>query len=85
MVTELQRSEALSLEKLLHLPISLTGAFLANYLTSLLSMTVLFLLPVMFGLSVSLIAVKGPAILILFPLVGGFIVMVTALTYQFRG
>ena len=48
-------------------------------------MTGLFFLPAMIGLSVSLVAVKGPAMLILFPLVRGFIVMVTALTYQFRG
>ncbi len=34
-VAELQRSESLSLEKLLHLPVSLTGAFLINYLATL--------------------------------------------------
>ncbi len=36
LVSELQRSEAVSMEKLLHLPISLSGTFLLNYLSSLL-------------------------------------------------
>ena len=35
LLTELQRSEVLSLDKFLHLPVSLTGAFLINYLSSL--------------------------------------------------
>src|SRR5438876_701411 len=37
LLTELQRSEALSLQKFLHLPVSLTGAFLINYISSLFS------------------------------------------------
>src|SRR5438552_1327745 len=37
LLADLQRSEALSLEKFLHLPVSLTGVFLLNYASSLLS------------------------------------------------
>src|SRR5581483_9622983 len=37
LVTELQRAEPLPLEKLLHLAVSLGGAFVINYLPSLLS------------------------------------------------
>src|SRR5262249_37900731 len=36
-MTDLQRSESLSLNKFLHLPVSLSGAFLINYVSSLLS------------------------------------------------
>ncbi|MEX0936867.1 MAG: hypothetical protein WDZ59_03330 [Pirellulales bacterium] len=85
LVTELQRSESLSLEKLLHLPISLTGTFLLNYLTSLLSLSMIVFLPLMAGLSIAMAVVKGPAMLITWPLLATFILMVTAVTYQFRG
>ena len=36
LLTELQRTEPLSLSKFLHLPVSVNGAFLINYLSSLL-------------------------------------------------
>lgn len=82
---ELQRSEVLSLEKFLHLPVSLKGAFLINYLSSLLSLTLLIFLPPMVALSLSLVFAKGPAMLAVFPLLAAFLLMVTALTYQFQG
>jgi len=39
----------------------------------------------MIGLGLGLIAVRGPAMLLLFPLLAGFLLAVTALTYQFQG
>ena len=39
LITELQRTEALSLDKFLHLPVSPIGAFLINYLSSLFSVS----------------------------------------------
>ena len=39
LLTDLQRSEALSLDKFLHLPVSLAGVFCINYLSSLLSLS----------------------------------------------
>src|SRR5438552_4464399 len=50
LVTELQRSEVLRLEKFLHLPVTLTGAFVVNYLSSLLSLTLIVFVPAMIGL-----------------------------------
>jgi hypothetical protein len=85
LITELQRSEVLSLDKFLHLPVSLKGAFLINYISSLFSLTLLFFLPAMLALSLSLVIVRGPALLWQFPLLAAFLFMVTALTYQFQG
>ena len=84
-VADLQRSEFLSLDKMLHFPISPTGAFLLNYLSSLASLVIILFLPAMIGLSIASVVTHGPAMLLLFPLVLGFILVVTALTYQFRG
>ena len=85
LVTELQRSESLSLENLLHLPISLTGTFLLNYVSSLVCFPLLAFLPVAGGLIVAMVIVKGPASLMMVPLLLGFILMITGVTYQFRG
>jgi hypothetical protein len=84
-VAELQRAESLSLEKLLHLPVSLTGAFLINYFATLLSISMIVFLPGMTGLSLGLAFAKGPRMLLLLPLLAAFVLMVTALTYQFQG
>lgn len=85
LLSELQRSEALSLEKFLHLPVSLSSAFLINYLSSLPSVTLLLFLPPMLGLSLGLLFSRGPAMLLLLPMLAAFLLMVTALTYQFQG
>lgn len=85
LVVELQRSELLSLDKFLHLPVSLTSAFLINYLGSLFNLTMVFFFPGMVGLCIALVFVRGPSMLLLFPLLAGFLLMVTALTHQFRG
>jgi hypothetical protein len=85
LVTELQRSEVLSLDKFLHLPVSLSSVFLMNYVSSLYSPYVTIFLPGMIGLTLGLTLSKGPIILFVFPMVATFFLMVTALTYQFRG
>jgi hypothetical protein len=85
LLAELQRSEVLSIEKFLHLPVSVSGVFLINYLSSLASLTLLIFLPAMLGLALGLVFSKGPAMLLLLPLLAAFLFMVTALTYQFQG
>lgn len=85
LVHDLQRSETLSLDKFLHLPVSLTNAFLINYVTSLVCPCMVIFLPVMIGLTLGLTAARGPAMLGVLPLVLAFLLMVTALTYQFQG
>jgi hypothetical protein len=85
LLTDLQRAEALSLEKFLHLPVSLSGVFFLNYLSSLLSLSLIVFVPMMVGLSLGLVFSRGPSMLLLFPLLAAVLFMVTALTYQFRG
>ena len=85
LITDLQRAEAVSLEKFMHLPVSLTGAFVLNYLSSLLRLSLIVFVPAMTGLGLGLVFSWGPVMLLVFPLLAGFLLMVTALTYQFQG
>jgi ABC-2 type transport system permease protein len=82
---ELQRSDPLSLDKFLHLPVSPTGVFLMNYLSSLVSLILIVFVPAMFALSLGLAFAKGPMMLLLLPLSAALVLMVTAATYQFQG
>lgn len=85
LLADLQRSESLSLTKFLHLPVSLSGVFVLNYVTSLLSLNLILFAPAMVGLALGLLFSRGPAILVIFPLVAALLLAVTALTYQFQG
>jgi ABC-2 type transport system permease protein len=85
LMSELQRTELLSLDNFMHLPVSPAGAFLINYIGSSIGLSLILFLPAMIGLSIGLILSRGPAMLSLFPLVAVFFLMVTAVTYQFRG
>lgn len=85
LLAELQRSELLSLEKFLHLPVSLSSAFLINYAGSLAGFATILFLPLMTGVAIGLVASKGFGMLVVFPILLGFWLMVTALTHQLRG
>ncbi|QDT08190.1 hypothetical protein [Planctomycetes bacterium K23_9] len=85
LMTDLQRSEMLSLKNLLHLPISLRGAFFLNYTSSLASLTVLFFLPTMLGLCFASVMRFGTRSLVVFALLASFVFMVTAVSYQLKG
>ena len=85
LLAELQRSELLSLENFLHLPVSLSTVFVINYLGSMYSISAIVFFPAMTGIAVGLVFAKGPLMFLLFPLLGAFMLMVTAVTYQFRG
>ena len=85
LMSELQRSELLSLDNFMHLPVSPSGAFLINYLGSSLGLSLILFLPAMVGLSLGLTLSRGFSMLLLFPLVAVFFLMITAVTYQFRG
>ena len=82
---ELQRSEVLSVERFLHLPVSPAGVFLINYFGSTLRMGFVLFLPGMIGLSIGLMVTHGVAMAALLPLVLCFLLMITAVIYQFRG
>ena len=84
-ITELQRTELLSLKNLLHLPVSLAGGFILNYLSSLVSLTILLLLPLMLGLCFASVRHYGVESGLSFLLLASFMLMVTAFTYLVRG
>ncbi|MEM9366349.1 MAG: hypothetical protein AAGD07_10145 [Planctomycetota bacterium] len=84
-LTELQRSELLSLKNLLHLPVSLSGGFFLNYLSSIVSLTVLLFLPVLLGICCVSVLHFGSASSVSFLLVSSFLLMVSAVTYLIRG
>jgi len=85
LVTELQRTETLSLSKFLHLPVSVSGAFLINYVSSLLCLTLIAFVPVILGFALGLVFARGMSLLPVLPLAAAFLLMITALTYQFQG
>ncbi|MHC4084663.1 MAG: hypothetical protein ACYSWZ_10025 [Planctomycetota bacterium] len=84
-ITEIQRSEMIDISRMLHLPISLKDIFLVNFLASHLTLSIIVFLPGMLGLSMGLILGKSSSMICLFPLVLGFIFMITAWTYCLRG
>ncbi|HVM48155.1 MAG TPA: hypothetical protein VMU04_09010 [Candidatus Acidoferrum sp.] len=85
LMVEIQRSESIDLPKLLHLPITLPQVFVFNYVASHFTPGIVLVVPGMLGLCAGLIAGSGPAMLLLVPLVVGFVFMVTAWTYCLRG
>ena len=84
-LTELQQSQPLSLDKFFHLPVSPRGAFLMNYLSSYFSLTMVFFLPAMVGFATSHLFRYGWQMMLGLLLLAGFLLMVTSVTYQFRG
>jgi ABC-2 type transport system permease protein len=85
LATELQRSEPMSLTNFLHLPVSVSSVFLLNYLGSLVRLSLIIFVPVMTGFGLALLVSKGWTMLFVLPAVAAFLLMVTAVTYQFQG
>jgi hypothetical protein len=85
LTTELQRSEIIDLNRLMHLPVLLRSAFLLNYLASHFCFSLAVMVPLMLGLVAGLIWSRGFSMVLLLPLVAGFFFMVTAWTYRLRG
>jgi ABC-2 type transport system permease protein len=84
-VSEIQRSEAIDIGRMLHLPISLRQVFVINYLASHLSVNVILFVPGMLGLAIGLILGGGLGLVWMLPLVIGFVFMITSWIYCLRG
>ncbi len=84
LLTDLQQTDVLSMERFLHLPVSPAGVFLINYLSSLLSVTLLLFVPGMLGLTLGLTFSRGPVLLLLLPLTAAFVLLVTGVTHLLR-
>ncbi|MDX1930427.1 MAG: hypothetical protein SFV81_28140 [Pirellulaceae bacterium] len=85
LLVEVQRMELLSLDNLLHLPMTLRDAFLLNYLSSLVCLQIVCFLPLSLGLCIAMSLTSGVKMLLMVPIVLSFVLMLTAVTYQFRG
>lgn len=85
LLSELQRSEPLALSKFLHLPVPATGAFLINFASSLLSLSLILFTPMMLGFALALVFTRGAVMLPSLLGLAAFLLMITALNYQFRG
>ncbi len=82
---EIQRQELLSLDKFLHLPMTLRDAFLLNYISSWLNLSMILFVPTTLGMSSALAYVFGVQMLLLLPITFAWILALTSLSYQFRG
>jgi ABC-2 type transport system permease protein len=85
LMTDLQRNEALAIDKFLHLPVSISGAFLVNYVSSLFSLTLIVFIPGMIGFVIGMAISIGPIMLLILPVMAAFFFALTAITYQFQG
>lgn len=85
LLTEIQRSDPLTLDKFLHLPVSPSGAFLVNYVSSLFSITLILFAAAAVGLLIGQVFAVGPVMLLGFLALAAFVFAVTAMTYQFQG
>jgi hypothetical protein len=85
LLTELQRSETIDLQRLMHLPVALGQMFLINYLASHFAFSLMVSVPLMTGLGLGLAFRRGPEMILLIPLAWSMVVMVTAWTYCLRG
>lgn len=85
LLNELQRSDPLTLDKFLHLPVRPLGVFLVNYVSSLASMILALFVAAVAGLILGQAFGLGPAILLAVPPVLAFLFALTAMTYQFQG
>jgi hypothetical protein len=85
LLTELQRSETIDLQKLMHLPAVLGQLFMVNYIVSHFSPSIVIMVPLVAGMTIGLAFSHGPQMLLLLPLALAMILMISAWTYCLRG
>ena len=61
LLQELQRSESIDLQRLMHLPVTLGQMFIINFVASHLTLSIILVLPGMTGLAIGLAFARGPA------------------------
>ena len=85
LLTELQRSETIDLQKLMHLPVGLGQLFIINFLVSHFTLSIVIVGPAMFALGLGLALGRSFDMAFLIPLAAGTVFMISAWTYCFRG
>jgi hypothetical protein len=83
--TDLFRNDVLTLDRIMHLPISPSHAFALNYVSSLINFPVVYLAGFASGAILGASLVLGPIALLLGVSLVAYLFMVTALTSQFQG
>ncbi|MFN6128514.1 MAG: hypothetical protein ACK5AC_20915 [Planctomycetota bacterium] len=83
--TDLFRNDVLTLDRIMHLPISPSHAFTLNYLSSLVNFPVVYLASFVTGSLVGASIVVGPVALLLVISLFAYLFMITAVTSQFQG
>ncbi len=85
LLAELQRSEAIDLQRLMHLPVALGQIFVINYIVSHFTLSIIIFIPVILGLAIGLVIARGLEMVLLIPLALSMVFMITAWTYCLRG
>jgi len=85
LISELQRSETIDLQRLMHLPVQLGQIFIINYVASHFTMSIIVMVPAMLGLAIGLTFSRGLSMILLVPLALSMVFMITAWTYCLRG
>jgi len=85
LLTELQRSEMIDLQKLMHLPVALGQMFIINFLVSHFTLSIIIAVPLMLGLALGLVIARGFEMSLLIPLAASMVFMISAWTYCLRG
>ena len=84
-LNRIHQNDSIEIDRLLHLPISFHGAFILNYASSLVSLNMVMLAPIIFGLAIAQTIAHGWKTAVSFPLVISFVFVLTALMYTLRG
>lgn len=85
LLTELQRTETIDLQRLMHLPVVLRQVFTINFIASHFVVSLIIAVPGMTGLAIGLAISRGPSMLLLIPLALAMVFMISAWTYCLRG
>src|ERR1041385_424032 len=76
LLNELQRSESIDLQRLMHLPVALGQMFFVNYLASHVATSIVLIVPAMVGLTIGLTLSRSPLMLLLIPLALSMVFMI---------
>ena len=85
LLAELQRSETIDLQKLMHLPVALGQMFAINFLASHFTIGFIIIVPGMIGLGLGLTIMRSPLMILVVPLALSMVFMISAWTYCLRG
>jgi hypothetical protein len=84
LTSEIQRNDSISLDRLMHLPISPSHAFALNFFASWINFPLLYFSAAVLGLSLGGAIAIGPRMLLGGPLLAVYLMMITALTSQLQ-